>query len=127
VCRYRNCADEECGPAILIIRDSGGKVFGAFASHSFEVVAHYFGNGYTFLWRREGSRVSVARASGRNDYYILSDKHELAFGGGSTGFGLYLDENLLRGHTGTCETFEDWTGTGSFVVNDVEVWQFLYE
>jgi hypothetical protein len=125
ISRYRNCYDEEGGPFLLVIRDVHNRLFGAFASHGIEPGSHYFGNGYTFLWRVGDEGLSVSRASGNNAYYVLADKHELAFGGGG-GFGLWMDEGLEKGHLGDCDTFDpiESRWAGGFVVSDVEIWTF---
>ncbi|KAJ3306755.1 hypothetical protein HDV03_004386 [Kappamyces sp. JEL0829] len=81
----------EQGPCILAIKDTNGQIFGAFLSESLEVHVGFYGNGQrldndtnrcSFLWRQESDRIEVFHATGSNDYYILSQPHCIAFGGG---------------------------------------------
>ncbi|KAJ3128856.1 Serine/threonine-protein kinase smu1 [Physocladia obscura] len=50
---YHNCESEvESGnPVLLVIQDSDGGIFGAFANEAFHVQHGYFGNGSSFLWK----------------------------------------------------------------------------
>jgi hypothetical protein len=36
----------------------------------------------SFLWKYSNGQVKAFKATGKNDYYILSEWHCLAFGGG---------------------------------------------
>ena len=76
--------------------------------------------------------------SGVNDYLILCDAHFLSVGGGDGKYGLWLDDQLEKGVSGTCLTFGneglslqgdgvengagEGSGGGKFDVVGVEVW-----
>jgi len=154
------------GPSVLVLRDAAGGIFGGFASKSWQVQEHYFGDGDSFLFTfvagpgmaaQEGAEAEAAatvfssarpvlrvgRATGKNRYFMLAREDSLAFGGGGTGFGLRLDEELLDGATGKNDTY-DLAGplcsatadqdaqeeagrehTAHFRCTDLEVWGFV--
>ncbi|TPX67195.1 hypothetical protein SpCBS45565_g03972 [Spizellomyces sp. 'palustris'] len=97
------------GPALLVVEDTHGRIMGAFASETLGMRKGYYGNGSSFLWRlNERGSVTVYLSTGKNDYYILSETGaSVAFGGGTGAFGLWLDDQLQRGHTSTCTTYDN--------------------
>lgn len=74
----------EQGPCLICVKDDNDCIFGAFCSESFHPQGTYYGNGQTFLWKlqEDGKSVSVFPATGKNDYFVLSELHCIAFGGG---------------------------------------------
>ncbi|KAI9096125.1 TLD-domain-containing protein [Phlyctochytrium arcticum] len=119
------------GPAVMVVEDVNGKQMGAFASERLGMQKGYYGNGASFLWRlNERGSVTVYLSTGKNDYYILSETGaNVAFGGGAEGFGLWLDDHFVRGHTSPCSTYDNEPLTGApageaFECFGVEVWGF---
>ncbi|KAL3899460.1 MAG: hypothetical protein SGCHY_002034 [Lobulomycetales sp.] len=93
----------------------------------------FYGTGNCFLWRydKDIRGIRVYYATGKNNYFILSESGaDLAFGGGSgSSFGLWLDENLYNGHSVGCDTFENEPlaqddPSGAFHVDNLECWSF---
>ncbi len=37
---------------------------------------------HSFLWKAEDDEIKVYQATGKNDYFVLSEPHCIAFGGG---------------------------------------------
>ena len=73
-----------------------------------------------------GDEIRAYRWSQRNDYFQFGRADGLACGGGG-GFALWLDEELLRGNSGACETFDSPCLSGEeteFEVAYVELWTF---
>ncbi|KAL2918286.1 oxidation resistance protein 1 [Polyrhizophydium stewartii] len=114
-------------PVLLAIQDSHGAVFGAFLS---EPPAHkkgYYGNGSCFLWRKRAhGGINVFLASGRNEFYMLSESGaDLAMGGGDGHFGLWIDSDLNHGHSDPCATFDNEalaSTPGAFDIFALELW-----
>eukprot|EP00735_Rhodelphis_limneticus_P003671 TRINITY_DN15171_c0_g1::TRINITY_DN15171_c0_g1_i1::g.30627::m.30627 TRINITY_DN15171_c0_g1::TRINITY_DN15171_c0_g1_i1::g.30627 ORF type:complete len:530 (-),score=86.80,sp/Q4V8B0/OXR1_RAT/39.52/6e-33,TLD/PF07534.11/9.6e-38,Mod_r/PF07200.8/0.0057,DUF4201/PF13870.1/0.029,Reo_sigmaC/PF04582.7/0.031,GLE1/PF07817.8/0.26,PCI_Csn8/PF10075.4/6.7e+02,PCI_Csn8/PF10075.4/0.49,FlaC_arch/PF05377.6/9.8e+02,FlaC_arch/PF05377.6/1.1,DUF972/PF06156.8/1.4e+03,DUF972/PF06156.8/0.51,Filament/PF00038.16/5.6 TRINITY_DN15 len=109
---------------LLVIRDSHGAVFGAFATERWHIDTRYYGTGECFLFTF-APEFTVHRWSHENSYFQLSDSTQLAMGGGGN-FALYLDSDLLYGNTGDCVTFNSkkLTSTNDFKCDCIEVWGF---
>ncbi|KAJ3218234.1 oxidation resistance protein 1 [Dinochytrium kinnereticum] len=123
---YRNC-ENEGGPALVVVKDTTGGIFGAFASEALHVRTGFYGNGSCFLWsKRSDNEVSVFKASGANDYLVLCEPHFMAFGGGEGRFGLWLSEDLDHGHSEPCQTFRNdrLSASADFHISSLEVFSF---
>jgi len=117
-------------PTVLLVRDGGGGVFGAFCPEAWRRAARFYGSGEAFVfqlaphlvaypWRARG-----ARGGRRNDYFQLCAAEGLAMGGGGGAFGIWLDEELRRGASGRCATFGSpcLATSAEFDVMGVELW-----
>jgi len=69
------------GASVLVMQDTEGSIFGAFASEMIHQDPHFYGNGECFLFRLEPRR-TVFPWSRLNDFFIYSSNEALAFGGG---------------------------------------------
>ncbi|KAJ1543114.1 oxidation resistance protein 1, partial [Nowakowskiella sp. JEL0078] len=120
------------GACLVAITDEHGCKFGAFANESLTQRKSFFGNGECFLWKQEIAYDGVTPivkcfpATMKNEYYILSDSNCLAFGGGEGRFGLWVDDELLNGHSEKSIAFENETLSKQpeFEVMALEVWRF---
>ncbi|XP_078505057.1 nuclear receptor coactivator 7 isoform X3 [Lissotriton helveticus] len=121
---YRKTASID-SPVLLVIKDMDNQVFGAYATHPFKFSDHYYGTGETFLYTFSPD-FKVFKWTGDNSYFINGDLGSLELGGGSGGFGLWLDADLYHGRSKPCETFNNETLSKKedFIVQDVEVWTF---
>lgn len=92
---------------------------------SYTVQGSYFGSGESFLFTSRPN-FAVYRWTRKNNLFLLHRPDCLAFGGGGSRFGLYLDSTLERGASGTCETFANLPLASSelFRIVRVEVWGF---
>lgn len=113
-------------PTLVAVRDSGGGRFGFFATAPWAggTKPTYVGSGESFCWRamgearasgpgqgvgegdkdRDGGAVEVFKWSRRNKYFQCSTNGYMAVGGGGH-FALRLDDDLMRGSSGPCETY----------------------
>ncbi|KAJ1563640.1 oxidation resistance protein 1, partial [Cladochytrium tenue] len=76
-----------------------------------------------FLWKRNSDGTTeVYKATGTNDYLILSEHGFLALGGGEGRFGLWVDAELYHGHSEPCQTFANarLSATAEFEVVGLE-------
>ena len=118
---------------ILMITELNGTVFGAFCGTALEVAPMYSGSGETFLWTQDGSdgreTVTVYPWSRANDYFQMVHADQLAFGGGSGGFGIMVNGDLLTGSTRDCATFSSKPLVASleFEVLRLDVWGIVDE
>ncbi|KAK9763448.1 oxidation resistance protein 1 [Basidiobolus ranarum] len=117
------------GPSVLIIRDSCGSIFGAFITEHFRPSPTYYGGGECFLWKvsHDGGKIpkiKIYNRTGENEYFMLSENHFIAVGGGNGTFGLWLDNHLDRGFTTKCSTFGNEVLSASSVFNcvELEIW-----
>lgn len=107
---YAKCKNR--APTLLAIRDSGGARFGCFVTAPWtrETKPTYYGSGESFCWKAQdggsdgGESVNVYTWSRRNKYFQCSTAGYVALGGGGH-FALRLDDDLMRGSSGACETY----------------------
>nr|DAD36873.1 TPA_asm: hypothetical protein HUJ06_007514 [Nelumbo nucifera] len=94
------------GPCLLIVGDMQGAVFGGLLQCPLTPTAKrkYQGTNQTFVFTTIYGQPRLFRATGANRYFYLCLNDLLALGGGGN-FALCLDEDLLHGTSGPCETF----------------------
>uniref|UniRef100_G3N5N9 MTOR-associated protein MEAK7 n=1 Tax=Gasterosteus aculeatus aculeatus TaxID=481459 RepID=G3N5N9_GASAC len=120
------------GPTLLLVRDAGGHVFGAFASRGWEVKPQFQGDWRCFLFT-VSPRLRVYKATGNNEHYKYLNHGQqtmpngLGMGGQHGYFGLWLDSDFGRGHSRArpkCTTYGSprLSGEEDFSVDSVEVW-----
>lgn len=121
---YRNmaCIDR---PVLLVIKDTQNQVFGAFSSHPFRVSHGCYGTGETFLYSFSPEFKKFSW-TGENSYFVKGFMDSLQLGGGGGLFGLWLDADLCRGSSYTCQTFRNQplSTHHDFAVRELEVWTF---
>ncbi|XP_035693950.1 GTPase-activating protein skywalker-like [Branchiostoma floridae] len=115
---YQKCADNQ--PLVLVIKTKNDEVFGAFITESLDYTADknksraYFGTGEMFLFSltpvpvrypwvgvTDGGDLSPSQSM-----FISADYTSLVIGGGD-GDGIFLDQEMNRGHTKRCKTFNN--------------------
>ncbi|KAI8474831.1 MAG: TLD-domain-containing protein [Monoraphidium minutum] len=114
-------------PALLVVRDGGGAVFGAYTAEAWHVAPRFFGSGETFVFQLHPRRAAYpwAQAPGlQNDFFQFVGPDGLGVGG-SGHWALFLDEELLRGSSGECATFASpcLGCEEDFEVLGVELWR----
>ncbi|KAH6907093.1 TLD-domain-containing protein [Coprinopsis sp. MPI-PUGE-AT-0042] len=104
------------GGVLLVLRDSETSeqsvdgTFGAFIAEGLGRKSKgFFGGGDSFLWKYSNGALQVFKASGRNTYFAICESGYMAFGGGSTSYGLYIDSGLLEGYSAPSVTFGNET------------------
>lgn len=122
---YRNCIGYE-NPALLVIQDTDGTVFGALTSSPLRTSDRFYGTGESFLFsfHPEFGRYGW---TGVNDHFIKGDTESLAIGAGDGCFGLWLDGDLYHGTSNPCLTFGNprLSKKHDFVVKTLECWGFV--
>lgn len=134
---------------MLVIKDTGGSLFGAYLSDSLRPSVGYYGTGQCFLWKslcngdkavthestgtssagaESESQVQVYHATGINEYLIHSEVNFIALGGGDGAFGLWIDQELLNGFSNPCPTFNNpcLSTTPQFKCQGLELWTFCF-
>ncbi|XP_037079867.1 TLD domain-containing protein 2-like [Pollicipes pollicipes] len=119
---YRRAAEHEC-PMVLFVQDAEQHVFGAVSSDPIRMDPHYYGTGESFLFTFH-PEFREFRWSGENQYFARGSLYGLEFGSGEGRSGLFLDEELYRGHTEPCRTYnnEPLTTSRDFLIHAVELW-----
>jgi hypothetical protein len=108
---------------ILLIEDSWGYVFGAYLAHPLKVSPEYYGNGENFVFALLPQPTQYSW-TGRNEYFILSNYHQIIIGGGGSGYSIHLDDELNTGVSNTSETYRNpvLSSNEYFKCLNVEVW-----
>ncbi|OTF82174.1 hypothetical protein BLA29_007705 [Euroglyphus maynei] len=117
---YSLCGDNE--PTIILIKTIKNQIFGAFCSSSWSKRlegnnrGQFFGTGQTFLFSIYprivkydwvGKFKNANHLSPSQQLFISAKNDSFSIGGGGGHFGIYIDENLSRGETHRCDTFEN--------------------
>ncbi|XP_067305592.1 nuclear receptor coactivator 7 isoform X2 [Pseudorasbora parva] len=113
-------------PVLMVIKDTDNQVFGAFSSEPFRVSSYCYGTGETFLYSFS-PEFQIFRWSGENSYFVRGFLDSLQIGGGGGPFGLWLDADLYRGASYSCDTFcnRPLSLHHDFTIQDLEVWTFV--
>jgi len=107
---------------VLVVSDSAGVIFGAFCTESWKVHSRYVGTGESFVFTLAPVGMKYAW-SGENDYFMLGAASSLSVGGGSA-HAIRLEEDLLQGSSGECETFDSppLASENMFRTSRIELW-----
>jgi hypothetical protein len=140
------CSDE--APTVLTIKTMAGHVFGAFVPHPWSQwrdggYGGYFGSPETFLYSANPGQEYIsykwvgmdadadadptAAVAKESAYFMYATAQTIALGGGGSGHGIQLDEEL-NGTSSTCNTFLNACLSGeseNFECAAVEVWHFV--
>jgi hypothetical protein len=131
------CIDS-IAPTLLVVKTTRGDVFGGYADspwHSQELGSNrFYGGAQACLFKvipGEANKIKVFPWSGANRFIQLCDitRKMIAFGGGGDNgaFGLVVEEDFLKGSTGSCDTFknEPLCDQENFEIMDLEFWSFM--
>lgn len=116
-------------PTILVIKDPEDHIFGSYCSEPWKVAPRFFGTGESFVFKLEPQMVYYPWKrvhKGRNDYFMYGSQDSMGVGG--TGhFALWLDGELLYGHSGVCDTFGSpcLASKDEFKIIALELWMLL--
>lgn len=110
-------------PTVIVIEDSWGYIFGGFVSSSLENRPSYYGNGESFVFS-VAPVVEAFKWTSENYFFMLSNNHCLAMGGGNEGFAFQLDDELDTGVSNRSATYNNSQLSSSefFKTLNVEVW-----
>ncbi|KAG6593813.1 Oxidation resistance protein 1, partial [Cucurbita argyrosperma subsp. sororia] len=117
------------GPCLLIVGDTRGAVFGGLLECPLKPTPKrkYQGTNQTFVFTTKYGDPRLFRATGANPYYYICLNDLLAIGGGGS-FALRLDDDLLNGSSGPCDTFGSLclAHDPEFELKNVELWGFAH-
>jgi len=116
---------EESSPSLIVIEDTQGNVFGALVSCPIRQCGNFYGTGESFLFTCRPSWHLYSWA-GDNQLFVRGTSADLVVGAGDGQFGIWLDSNLYKGRSQSCNTYrnEPLTSQGDFIVRSVECWTF---
>ncbi|XP_043193320.1 MTOR-associated protein MEAK7-like isoform X1 [Amphibalanus amphitrite] len=118
------------GPSLVVIRDTDGHVFGAYAPESWHCNGEFYGTAQTFLYALD-PKMEIFLPSGFNENYMYLNVNQqtlpngMGFGGKFEYFGLFVSADFGHGFTApTCTTFESrqLSGKKRFQIDVIEVW-----
>uniref|UniRef100_A0A915JZJ3 Oxidation resistance protein 1 n=1 Tax=Romanomermis culicivorax TaxID=13658 RepID=A0A915JZJ3_ROMCU len=142
---YRNMSlFNDLSPTLLVIRDKNQKIFGAIVSCPLKLSDAFYGSGESLLFTfvtaddqigaaavsasspfQTNPKLTIFHWTGCNRFVAKGDKDGLALGSGQGSFGIFLDDDLNRGRTRHCETFNNRPLTDeNFFVADLEAFVF---
>ncbi|CAE8696588.1 unnamed protein product [Polarella glacialis] len=100
------------GETLMLVEDTGGRVFGGFASHTWQVQAArhlHVGLPECFVFsfgspKDDPDSLSVHAWAGGNQYFMFASLDGLSMGGGKSR-ALWIDKDFLLGSSVPCATF----------------------
>lgn len=117
------------GASYFIVRDSAGKIFGAFcscelANRGFK----YIGDEECFVFAFEGA-LRVFKSVQKNHFYIFGNADSVRIGGNVESIGCHaisVTDDFLKGTSAVCPTFDSpvLASSSEFEVSSAEVWAF---
>ena len=115
-------------PTILVVRDMGKALFGAFCSEAWRLSTRYYGTGETFVFQLHPKEVvwhwwyKKANVQ-QNDYFMWGNHDEVAVGGAG-GYAIKLDSELAGGVSRNSITFgnDSLSSQEEFRIGAVELW-----
>lgn len=113
--------------SILILKDDNQNVFGAYLSDELKIYNSFYGTGETFLFTfYKTDRIHVFQSTGKNDYYMYSDEHQICFGCSDNYFSLCLQKEFLAGYSKPTQTFKNppLSSHDNFFISNLELWTF---
>lgn len=117
------------GPCLLITGDKQGAVFGGLLACPLQPTAKrkYQGTNQCFVFTTIYGEPRLFRPTGANRYFYMCLNDLIALGGGGQ-FALCLNEDLLSGTSGPCETFGNMclAHEEEFSLKNVELWGFTH-
>lgn len=115
-------------PTVLVVRDMGKAIFGAFCSEPWKVSTRYYGTGETFVFQLHPREVVwhwwwQKAAQQQNDFFMWGSREAVAVGGAG-GYALWLDSELSSGISRNSITFgnDSLSTSEEFRIGAVELW-----
>ncbi|XP_027060101.1 TLD domain-containing protein 1-like isoform X1 [Pocillopora damicornis] len=120
------------GPMIIVARDTGGHIFGGFASVSWSIKSHFVGDSYCFLFSLK-PKMGVYHPTGYNENFMYLNMgmqtmpNGLGMGGQLNYFGFWLNEDFGSGHSRgqpSCTTYGSpvLSAEEEFKLDRLEAW-----
>lgn len=116
-------------PYLLVAGDFHGATFGGLLTAPLKPTSKrkYLGTNEMFVFTNANDSPRIFKATGTNRYYLLCMNDAISLGGGGH-FALHLDEDLLNGSSGACDTYGNHCLATStdFTISNVELWGFAH-
>lgn len=123
---YRKAANKS--PTVLIIKDAGGHIFGAYTPEAWHIGPRFYGTGETCVFKMRPTRLLYTWQKPRpgehhNDFFQFSTHEGLGVGGVGQ-FAIWVDNDLFEGSSGQCDTFGSpcLASSTDFHVQALELW-----
>ncbi|CDW72815.1 UNKNOWN [Stylonychia lemnae] len=111
---------------ILVIQDTNDWAFGAYCTENWHEATKFYGTGENFLFTfKKSNKPIVYRWSGQDDQLQWASDDVIGIGGGVHGrFGIFLQDNFLKGSSQVTTTFENeiLSEKEDFICTNLELW-----
>ena len=101
-------------------------MFGGFISQNINLKGDFFGTGESFLFALgKANEFTVYKATNKNNFFCIADQTGIGMGSGDF-YGLFIEENLKKGSTHPCRTYDNdlLDGKTHFAIKKLEIWGF---
>ncbi|MCO5548079.1 hypothetical protein L7F22_001536 [Adiantum nelumboides] len=116
-------------PFLLVVGDVHGATLGGLLTAPLKPTTKrkFLGTNEMFVFTNVDDNPRIFKATGANRYYLLCMNDAISLGGGGH-FALHLDEDLLNGSSGACDTYGNHCLATSvdFTISHVELWGFAH-
>lgn len=116
-------------PYLLVAGTFHGATFGGLLTAPLKPTTkrRFLGTNEMFVFTNVNENPQIYKATGLNRYYLLCMNDGISLGGGAH-FALHLDEDLLNGSSGACDTFGSpcLAPSNEFSIANVELWGFAH-
>ena len=111
---------------LLFILTRKNERIGAFLSQGLHNSSESYGTGESFIFRYNPT-FEIYKWSSKNQYFISSNSKNIMIGGGN-GSAIWIDNNLLKGISKNCETFDSppLVEETTFEILEMEIWTICY-
>ncbi|XP_035209758.1 oxidation resistance protein 1-like isoform X2 [Stegodyphus dumicola] len=122
---YRNMTKFD-SPVLLVIANRSNIIFGALLSSPLRMSDHFYGTGESFLFTFF-PEFKIYHWSGENNYIMKGNTNSFVIGSSEGHFALWLDDDLFRGRTNSCQTFanDPLCPEEDFEIKGLEAWGFV--
>jgi len=118
---------QENTPLLIVIKDENDFVFGAYSTNDLWFSEEFYGGGETFLFTfRDLDEITTFNWSKKNSLFLFVSEEGFMFGGGPH-YGLWVSNDLTRGRSFECETFDNklLSYKTDFEILKLEVWSII--
>lgn len=111
---------------LIVIVDQKHMKIGAFLPKGLKKNSKYYGTGEIFIFSFENG-FKLYKWSGLNEIFVTSNMNSIFIGGGNSGSAIWINDNMNKGITDFCDTFQSspLLKSKKFSIIEIEIWGFV--